>query len=111
MALEGKAVGKVIGGRAGAIAGRRRSRKMFELGSLVTTRHGVGAIDAAYVDLQAAIDSFIIPPNWLAIQQVKPRSSPTDDFWYSVILLEGGSVLEGHDDLSAVPHVRAEVIG
>ena len=61
-------------------------------------RHGVGVVDAQFVDLQAAVDCGLVDGEWYSIQSARPKTSPVDG-WVSVILEDGGAVLIGVDDL------------
>ena len=70
----------------------------YDPGVSVQTPHGRGVVDTVYFDLQSAIDSFVVPPNFFAMQRTPPKSSPTDSYWYGVILNQG-AVLVGHDDI------------
>ena len=58
----------------------------------------VGVVDAIYADLQAAIDGQCVRDDWYAALEIKPKSSPTDDLWYSIILPDG-AILAGEKDL------------
>jgi hypothetical protein len=57
----------------------------------------LGVIDAAFFDLQAAVDNGIVDASWYADQDVKPQTRP-DQRWFSVILPHG-AVLLGEADL------------
>lgn len=69
----------------------------FRLGQEVSGRGYVGVIDAVYANLNAAVDSLIIPEGWYEMQEVPPKT-PKTGFWYSVILKEG-AVLLGEEDI------------
>jgi len=60
----------------------------------------VGRIDVVYADMQAAIDSFAIPPEWYELQEIPPKT-PKNGIWYSVVLTDG-AILAGQDDLELV---------
>src|SRR5688500_16945438 len=86
--------------RARALA-RSPRRPRFALGALVKDRYGeVGAISAAYADLEAAADGGAIddPADWLKVQEQRPKTS-RKGIWYTVVLGDG-EVLCGEDDLT-----------
>ena len=66
-------------------------------GDTVTHKGAIGVIDAAFFDLQAAVENGIVDASWYADQDTKPKTAPAQR-WYSVILPHG-AVLVGEEDL------------
>lgn len=77
----------------------------YPLGCFLKKDGCLGIVDAIYSDYTAAVNSFIIPPNWFE-QQVKPPSS-RDQIFYSIIVVEErdgtvyavGAILAGENDV------------
>lgn len=70
----------------------------FRLGQQVSGFGHVGVVTAIYANLDAVIDSFLIPVDWY--ENLSPRpTTPKTSFWYAVLLKEEGAVLLGEDDI------------
>ena len=83
----------------------RSPKPLFCFGELVRDAHGeIGAIDAIYADLEAALDAGVIDDDWLDEQQIRPRTKPSET-WYSVVL-GNGAVLCGERDLTRASAAR-----
>lgn len=71
----------------------------FALGARVKEPDGgIGAIDAAFADLDAAIDAGVIDGEWYDALETRPRT-PKTGVWYSVVL-DDGAVVAGELDLT-----------
>ena len=81
-----------------------RGAPRFQIGDrIVEPAYGcVGVVDAIFADLEAAIDKHAIMPGWYEVQAKPPKSTKLD-YWYSVILEDGGALLVGEWDATR-PH-------
>jgi len=78
---------------------KRPVRPRFALGAKVKEPDGgIGAIDAAFADLEAAIDAGVVDEDWFAGLDDRPRT-PKSGVWYSVVLPDG-AILAGELDLT-----------
>ena len=78
---------------------KRPVKPRFALGAKVKEPDGgIGAIDAAYADLEAAIEAGVVDDDWYGGLDERPRT-PKTGVWYSVVLPDG-AVLVGELDLT-----------
>ena len=80
---------------------RLNFKPAFRLGQLVKKKENnaqQGRIDVIYADLDAAVDALAIPPNWYAMQAMRPLTPPSG-YWYGVLLEREGAILVGELDM------------
>jgi len=79
------------------IATRQRATPVDPLGRACFV-HGVeGRVDAAFVDLQAAIDVWLVDLGWFYAQNGRIDENSKDNRWYSVVLPDGAVLVAEHE--------------